>query len=303
MKIIITGATGLIGKSLCKILTDRNDDVIVFTRNTDNAKKVLPFIKKFVEWDYAAPGGWEKKINGADCVIHLAGANLFKKRWNKSYKKTILESRKLSTKCLVNAIMNAEKKPSTFICASAAGYYGDRANEILVEEKNAGNDFLAKVCKAWEDEARQIEEIGIRRVSIRTGIVLSKEEGALKEMLPPFEKYVGGSLGSGKQWFPWIHIEDLVNIFIYAIDNNYIFGAVNACSPNPVRMEEFAKTLGKVLHKPSLSKVPEFVLKLVVGEGAKSILASLRVIPEKLIQNKFNFKYTNLKPALEDLLQ
>ncbi|MGA7837166.1 MAG: TIGR01777 family oxidoreductase, partial [Ignavibacteriaceae bacterium] len=202
-----------------------------------------------------------------------------------------------------NAIMNAEKKPSTFICASAAGYYGDRANEILVEEKKHGNDFLAQVCKAWEDEAKQIEETRIRRVSVRTGVVLSKEEGALKEMLPPFEKYVGGPLGNGKQWFPWIHIEDLVNIFIYAIDNNYIFGAVNACSPNPVRMEEFAKTLGKVLHKPSLFKVPEFVLRLVVGEGAKSILASLRMIPQKLIQNKFNFRYTNLKPALEDLLR
>jgi len=302
MKIIITGATGLIGKSLCKKLTDRNDDVVVFTRNADNAKKVLPFIKKFVEWDYAVLGGWEKKINGADCVIHLAGANLFEKRWNKSYKKTILESRKFSTKCLVNAIMNTEKKPSTFICASAAGYYGDRANEILVEEKNAGSDFLAKVCKAWEEEAKQIENTRVRRVSIRTGIVLSSEEGALKQMLPPFEKYLGGPLGNGRQWFPWIHIDDLVNIFICVIDNNYIFGAVNASSPNPVRMNEFAKTLGKVLHKPSLFKVPEFVLRLVVGEGAKSILASLRVIPQKLIQNKFNFQYENLRPALEDLL-
>jgi hypothetical protein len=302
MKIIITGATGLIGKSLCKKITDRNDDVIVFTRKADNAKKALPFIKEFVEWDYTAPEGWEKKINGADCVIHLAGANLFEKRWNKSYKKTILESRKFSTKCLVNAIIKAEKKPSTFICASAVGYYGDRANEILVEEKNAGNDFLAKVCKAWEDEAKQIEETGLRRVSIRTGVVLSSDEGALKQMLSPFQKYIGGPLGNGKQWFPWIHIDDLVNIFIYTIDNN-LTGAVNASSPNPVKMKEFARTLGKVLHKPSLFNVPELALRIVVGEGAKSIRASLRVIPEKLIQNKFDFKFGNLKPALENLLK
>lgn len=301
MKIIITGATGFIGRELCKRLCERKDQVTVFTRDIQIAKYKLPFIRKFVEWDYNSPGKWEKKISGADCVIHLAGANLFGHRWSKNYKDLILSSRKTSTQNLVKAINGAEKKPSVFICSSAVGYYGSRKNEILIEEKNAGDDFLAGVCKTWEEEAKKIE--GTRRVSIRTGVVLGAEEGALSRMIPAYEKYLGGSLGSGKQWFPWIHIDDLVNIFIYAIDNNNILGALNACSPNPVRMKDFAKTLGRVLKKPYFVKVPEFALRIALGESAKPVLASLRVIPEKLIQNKFDFRFENLKPALEDLLE
>lgn len=302
MRIVITGATGLIGNALCRKLAERNDEVTVFTRDVSGARNTLPFIKKFVEWDYTEADKWGGQINGVDAVIHLAGANLFGKRWDENYKDKILLSRQLSTRSLVTAINNSDKKPSVFICSSAVGIYGDRGDEKLTEESTAGNDFLANVCKAWEDEAQRVEKSGVRRVSIRTGIVLSTEDGSLKQMLTPFKLFVGGPLGNGKQWFPWIHIDDLVNIFIYLIDNS-ISGAVNACAPNPVRMKEFANTLGKVLHKPSLFKVPELALRIIVGEGARSILASLRVIPEKLIRNRFSFKYENLKPALEDLLQ
>ena len=303
MKIIITGATGLIGKSLCEKLISRGDTITVFTRSVDKAKKSLPQVKDFVEWDYENLDKWQSEINNVDAVIHLAGANLFGKRWNENYKRKILESRQNSTRNLVNVIANVENKPSTFICSSAVGIYGNRGDQLLTEKSALGNDFLAQVCKTWEAEAAKVETSGVRRVSIRTGIVLSTKEGALKQMLLPFKLFVGGPLGNGKQWFPWIHIDDLVNTFLFCLDNTNIKGAVNGVSPNPVRMSEFAKVLGKVLHRPSFFKVPVFVLKMIVGEFADSITASLRAVPEKLVQNNYNFKFEKLEAALEDLLQ
>ena len=302
MKIIITGATGLIGRSLCEKLINRGDEVTVFTRNIENAKKSLPQIENFVEWDYRNPDKWHSEINNIDAVIHLAGANLFGKKWNDNYKRRILESRQISTRNLVNAIANVKNKPSTFICSSAVGIYGNRGDQTLTEKSAPGNDFLGQVCKTWEEEAAKVESCGMRRVSIRTGIVLSTKEGALEQMLLPFKLFVGGPLGNGRQWFPWIHIDDLINTFLFSLDNPNINGAVNGVSPNPVRMNEFAKTLGKVLHRPSFFKVPAFALKIVLGEFANSILASTRVVPAKLNQNNFSFKYSNLHSALKDLL-
>lgn len=301
-KIIITGATGSIGKKLCKQLSTRGDELTIFTRNVEKAKMSLPFINNFIDWNYRNPGEWQNNIDENDAVVHLAGANLFGKRWDDNYKKKIIESREISTRNLVKAINNANKKPQTFICASAVGIYGNCGNKILTENSLAGNDFLAQVCKTWEDEAKNVEVAGVRRVSVRTGIVLSTDDGALQQMLLPFKLFIGGPLGNGKQWFPWIHIDDLVNIFIKVLDDNSFNGPVNAVAPNPVTMNEFAETLGKVLHRPSFFRVPGFALKIVVGEGAESILASLRVIPEKLMQNKFNFEFENLKPALENVL-
>ena len=303
MKIIITGATGLIGRSLCERLINRGDEVTVFTRDVDKAKNLLPQIKKFVDWDYKNPDRWQSEINNVDAVIHLAGANLFGKRWNENYKRKILESRQISTQNLVNAIASVNNKPSTFICSSAVGIYGNRRDQLLAEESAPGNDFLAQVCKTWEEEAAKVETSAVRRVSIRTGIVLSTKEGALKQMLLPFKLFVGGPLGNGKQWFPWIHIDDLVNTFLFCLDNTNVKGAANGVSPNPVRMNEFAKTLGNVLHRPSFFKVPAFALKIIAGEFADSITASLRVVPEKLAQNNYNFKFEKLEEALEDLLK
>lgn len=301
-KIIITGATGLIGEKLCRELSARGDELTIFTRNVENAKKSLPFINNFIEWDYKNPAHWQSYIEDSDAIIHLAGANLFGKRWDDNYKKKIIESREISTRNLVEAIKKTDKKPQAFICASAVGIYGNCGDEILTENSLPGNDFLSQVCKTWEDEAKNVEKYSVRRVSVRTGIVLSPDDGALKQMLLPFRLFVGGPLGTGKQWFPWIHIDDLVNIFIKVLDDNSFNGPVNAVAPNPVTMNEFSKTLGNVLHRPSFFKVPEFALKFVVGEGAESILASLRVIPEKLMQSKFNFKFEKLKPALENVL-
>ncbi len=302
MKIIITGATGLIGRNLCEKLTERGDEITVFTRNVEEAKISLPKVKNFVEWDYRNTEKWENEINRKDAVIHLAGANLFGKRWNHDYKRKIAGSRQISTRNIVNAIINAKIKPSTFICSSAVGFYGNRGNELLTEDSSHGNDFLAQVCKTWEEEAAKVESAGVRRVSIRTGIVLSTNDGALKQMLLPFKLFVGGPLGNGKQWFPWIHIDDLINAYIFSLDNSNIKGAVNGVSPNPTTMNKFVKTLGKILHRPSFFNTPEFILKIVIGEFAESILASIRAVPEKLISNNFKFKYEGLNSALKNLL-
>jgi uncharacterized protein len=302
-KIVITGATGLIGENLCKALIARGDEVYIYTRNINKAKKIIPNANEYIEWDYKNPSGWKEILNKKDAVIHLAGANLFAKRWSESYKKIILNSRVKSTRNLINAISAVQEKPKVFICASAVGYYGDSGEKLLTENMESGNDFLALVVEAWENEAAQIERLEIRRVSVRTGVVLNPEEGALKEMLLPFKLFAGGPLGSGKQWFPWIHIDDIINIYLYSLDNDDLSGAVNAASPNPVKMKEFAKTLGKVLHRPSFFKVPEFALRLAVGESEESITSSLKIVPQKLLDQGFQFKFDHLKDALINLLK
>ena len=300
-KIAITGATGLIGRELCRKLHEEGDEVTVFTRGIKKGKELFPYLTDFVEWDYNKPELWKNELNGKDTVVHLAGANIFGERWTNSYKRTIMDSRKSATKILVDSIGELKNKPKTFISSSAVGYYGDKGDDIITEESPSGTDFLSMVCRSWEFEAKQVEKFGVRRVSIRTGIVLSSKEGALKKMLLPFRLFAGGSIGKGDQWFPWIHIEDIINVYLFVL-NNEISGVLNGTSPNPVTMKEFAKTLGKVLHRPSFFTVPEFVLKLAVGEGAQSILSSLRVIPQKLIENSFQFKYEYLEPALISLL-
>jgi len=301
-RIVITGATGLIGRRLCSALDNDGNEITVFTRDIKNGKQILPFLTKFVDWDYRKPELWLNELNGKDAVIHLAGANVFGKRWNEKYKEIIMGSRETATRNLANAVVELKEKPGVFISSSAVGYYGDKGDNIITEDTPAGNDFLAEVCRIWEKEASLVEKSAVRRVSIRTGIVLSDDEGALKKMLLPFRLFVGGPLGNGHQWFPWIHIDDLIRIYLFVLVNKSISGAVNASSPNPVTMKEFAKTLGKVLHRPSFFSVPEFVLKLALGKGAQPILCSQRVLPQKLTDNKFEFSYSHLEEALLSLL-
>lgn len=302
-KIIVTGATGLIGSKLVKTLINRGDEIIIFSRDADRARSIFPKATECVEWNYQKPEQWKSKIEKTDAVIHLAGINLFAKRWNESFKKAVSESREVSTKNLVEAIKSCTIKPEVFISASGIGYYGDCGDELLTEESQAGNDFLADVCKVWEREARKIGEYGVRNVQIRTGLVLSLEGGALKQMLPPFKFFIGGPLGNGKQWSSWLHIDDIVGIYLHALDNSDLAGSVNVASPNPVRMKEFAKTLGKVLKRPSLIAVPKFVLKLIVSEAVEVITASQRVLPEKLLKSGYKFRFDNLEMALGDLIR
>jgi len=302
-KIVITGASGLIGTNLTKVLISRGDKVYVFTRNTDKAKNIIHGAAEYIKWDYSKPDEWTEHLNGKDAVIHLAGANISGKRWSTNYKEMILRSRELSTRNLANAISLLNEKPNAFICASGVNYYGDSGDKSLTEKEEAGNDFLANVCKIWESEAKKVEKAGVRRISVRTGVVLTPEEGALKKMLIAFKLFIGGPLGSGTQWFPWVHLDDIVNIYTYLLDNNNLSGAFNASSPNPVTMNEFAKTLGKILKRPSFFKVPKFALKLAAGEVADIITASLKVIPERLMDYGYKFKFLNLKDALDDLFK
>ena len=302
-KVIVTGATGLIGKELCSALSNRGYDVTIFTRDVENAKKILGSKYNYVKWNYKNPNEWFSHLENKDALIHLAGANLFAKRWNKKYKDVILESRQLSTKNLISAIGQTKNKVKDFICSSGVGYYGSRGDEILTETSSIGNDFIANVVYAWETEAAKAQQMNIRTIMLRQGIVLSNKGGALSKLLPSFNFFIGGAVGNGQQWIPWIHIDDIISIYLFLLDDKNISGPVNAVSPENVRMNEFAKMLGNVLHRPSIFKVPEFALRLAVGEAASAILSSQRVVPQKLIENGFNFKFEKLEDAFKDLLK
>ncbi|WP_337864855.1 TIGR01777 family oxidoreductase [Ignavibacterium sp.] len=301
-KIIITGATGLIGRKLSQKLSEAGHQIIVFSRNASSAKNILKKEFIYIDWDYRKNDNWIESISSADAIVHLAGINLFSKRWNQKFKEEILSSRRETTKALVDAIKLSERKPEVFVSASGVGYYGDCGGKLLDENSPAGNDFLAEVCKVWESEAAEVEQSDVRRVSVRTGIVLSKEDGALRKMLFPFKLFIGGPLGNGKQWFPWIHIDDIVGIYCHAIENQNLNGAVNAASPNICTMKEFARSLGKVLNRPSLFPVPEFALKIAIGEAGKVVLMSQRVEVKKILESVYKFKFEKLEEALRNLL-
>lgn len=300
-KIIVTGATGLIGSSIVKKLIARGDDVTIFTRDASHADNPSA---KYIEWTPGREGEWEKAVEGKDGIIHLAGASIFGKRWNEEYKRKIMESRESGTRSIVNAIAKANRKPPVLISASGIGYYGkDTGERVISEADPPGDDFLAKVCNVWEAEAAKAETNNVRWISIRTGVVLDRNEGALKKMLLPFRLLFGGPLGSGKQWFSWIHIDELSDIYIRVLDDNSFQGAINGTSPNPVKMGTFADTLGEVMKRPSWFRVPEFLMKIVIGEAAEFITGGQKVMPDKLLEMKYNFKYPDVKSALQDLLK
>lgn len=300
MKIAITGATGLIGKSISKRLIERGDEVVVISRSAKAAKQVVPNAAEYLEWNYKSSTE-NLKLDGVDAIVNLAGENVMGKRWSAEHKKNVLKSRVNTTRKLVDLISQVERKPQVFVSASAVGIYGDQ--EFPVDENTTpADDFLAKVVKNWEAETKLIDKLGIRRVNIRIGIVLDKNEGALSPMLKQFKFFLGGTIGKGKQWFPWIHIEDIVEIFLFAIDNHNVIGAVNGTAPNPVRMKNFSKTLGKVLQRPSFFTVPEFALRMLLGEGAQAVLSGANVKSEKIINLGYKFRYENLEKALKSLL-
>jgi len=302
-EIIITGATGLIGRKLCSKLLEQGNEITIFTRNPEEAKKVIKGAKKYVKWNYHKPEEWKDYLNETDSVIHLAGTNLGAKRWNYEFKKELFNSRIDSTRQLVNEIKKCRDKPKSFITASAVGFYGDRGEEELNEKSNPGKDFLSNLCSEWEKEAEKIEDQNVRRVSLRIGLTLSSEGGVLKKLLPPFKIFLGGPLGNGKQWFPWIHIEDLINILIHTIKTESLQGPLNAASPGIVRMNDFATSLGKVLQRPSFFLVPKFILKIVVGEFANAIVSGQKVSVDKLLSSGYNFRFTDLEKALKNLLE
>jgi len=297
MKVLITGASGLLGQALQKSFAEKGYEMLLASRKEP---KDASHIQWSIEDGFTDP----EKLEGVDVVVHLAGENVSGFRWTDEKKKAIRDSRVLGTRNVVDAISKLKDKPKTFIASSAIGFYGERGNEECTESSAAGDNFLAGVSKEWEAESRRAEDAGIRTVLLRTGIVLSKEGGALATMLTPFNLGVGGVVGSGKQWMSWISLDDEIAIINFAIENENIRGAVNAVAPNPVTNEVFTKTLGEVLYRPTFLPLPEFVVGMVFGEmGDALLLASTKVLPKRLEDAGFEFKYPNLKEAIENAVK
>lgn len=298
MNVLITGATGLIGSHLVKAFAAKGDEIIILTRNADSARKVFPGIKNFVEWQ--SPD-LLKEIK-LDVIINLAGMNLDEKRWNNKVKKQIYYSRVNSTKKLMELISSMAYKPEVLINASGVDIYGDTGEKDIFEDSPPADLFISKLVSDWENKALRAEEFGIRVVLMRTGFVIAKESPALKKMVLPFKLFAGGYAGNGKQYLSWIHIDDLVSIYRYVIDNKQIRGAVNASSPRPEKMKDFAKHIGKILHRPWFFPAPGFFMKILFGEVAEVIIAGRRALPKKLIDSGFKFNYENAVDAIKDCL-
>ncbi len=306
LKIVaINGATGLIGRHLTLKLINKGFRVIVLTRNTENAKKIF---NEYQNINYLSFSGEKlldelvSGINGSYGIINLAGASIGDKRWTESYKKLLYDSRINSTELLVESMSVMKAKPSVFINASASGYYGLEMNGESDEYSAPGNDFLSRLVADWESTALKAEKLNIRTSVIRTGIVLSEKGGALERMLTPFKFFAGGPLGNGRQWMPWIHIDDLTELFSYIIENDKMSGAYNGIAPEPITNKQLAKAIGKILGRPSIFPAPAFILKLLVGEFAKYLLEGRKIIPKRTLESGFKFKYTDIETALENVL-
>ncbi len=305
MKVAITGATGFVGSRLVERLHELGDSILVLTRNADKARRVFPTSAyPNLEIVAIAPkesGPWQQSVAGCDAAVNLAGAPLAEERWTPERKREIMDSRKIGTEKIVEAIGAADPKPKVLVNASAVGYYGTSETATFDEESPPGDDFLAEVCKAWEAAAQPVKEVGTRLVILRFGIVLGMG-GAIAKMMAPFKLFAGGPIGSGRQWFSWIHLDDLVNLIVESLRNEEITGVLNATAPSPVRMTEFCQTFGKVLNRPSWLPVPSFAIEALLGDGAIVVLEGQEVRPRRPLASGFEYQFPTVKPALEDIL-
>ena len=304
MKIVVTGATGFVGTKLVERLQAAGDRIVVLARNSQKASNLFPQSSfpnvEVVSYNPLQLGDWADTVSGSDAVINLAGEPLAGVRWTEQRKQDIRNSRILTTKVLVEAIAKAEVKPQVLISGSAIGYYGTSPDKTFDEYSDAGDDFLANVSKDWESAADAVTALGVRLVKLRTGIVLGLG-GAISKMLPIFQLGGGGKIGSGKQWFSWIHRDDLVGLIIYALKNSQVTGAFNATAPQPVTNETFTIAFAKAIKRPAFLPVPAAALILIFGEGATVLLDGQRVVPHKAEINKFAFKYPNIDSALTQI--
>jgi hypothetical protein len=299
MKIFVSGGTGFVGTSLARYFLDMGHTVIA--TGTSSAHTSISHENfRFISADTTEKGPWQDLLKDVDALINLAGRTIFN-RWSERYKKQIYNSRVLTTRNLVEAM--PDDKEVVLCSTSAVGYYGDRAEEILTEEALPGNDFLAKVSIDWEKEAFLAEKKGARVAVMRFGVVLGKNGGALAKMIPAFKSFAGGPIGSGKQWFPWIHLEDLISAVTFIIKNQDIKGPVNFCAPNPVRNRDFAKALGRILGRPSFMRAPSFMIRTLMGEMGSIVMSSQRVVPDKLLKHGFEFQYPDVEKALNNLIK
>jgi uncharacterized protein (TIGR01777 family) len=308
MRVVITGGTGLIGRALSANLASDGHEVIVLSRSPERALH-LPVGVRAERWDTRTADGWGHLANGAGAIVNLAGANLagehfFPSRWTDERKRLIRDSRVNAGRAIVQAVAQADQKPGVVVQASGIGYYGSCGDEIITEDAPAGHDFLARlVVEDWEPSTAAVEEMGVRRVVARSAGVLDPNEGALWRLLLPFRLFVGGPMGSGKQWFPWIHIQDEARALRFLIDNDQASDAFNLTAPYPLTNAGFAKVLGQAMGRPSWIPVPGFALKLAFGQVTGVLLDGQRAVPKRLLDLGFEFRFPTANAALKDLLQ
>lgn len=312
MRVVVTGGTGLIGTALCRRLVEDGHEVVVLTRRAGVAVaagvRAVPWTAEPVAaTGDGEPGGsrptWWEAVDGADVAVNLAGESIAARRWSPAQKERILQSRLRATRALVQAMEAARRPPRLLLSGSAVGYYGPRGDEVVTEAGGPGADFLSQVCVAWEGEARRAEALGARVAVLRTGLVLAREGGALPRLVLPFRLFAGGPLGSGRQWMPWIHVDDLVDLIVFLAGREETAGPYNGTAPEPVTNREFARILGRVLGRPAWLPAPAPAMRLVLGEMADALLLSgQRAVPERALAAGFRFRHPELEAALRDLL-
>ncbi|MCX7832683.1 MAG: TIGR01777 family oxidoreductase [Ignavibacteria bacterium] len=303
--IIINGGTGLIGKYFIKEVLNKGINPIILTRDKEKATQILKEFSgiSIEQLTYKNTSNTLKNLlNDSKAVVNFAGATIAKRKWTEEYKNILISSRVDSTNTLVSLMKECESKPKVFINMSAIGYYGYQKGIVATEETGAGEGFISELCIKWENAAFEAKSIGVRTVVLRAGIVLTHKGGALGRMVPVFKFFLGGVLGSGNQWMPWIHIKDLIELIFFAIENENFEGVFNATSPHQVTNIEFTKTLAKVLKRPAIFKIPSFMLKLILGDFAINVLEGIQVIPERALKSGFKFTFKELEPALRNLL-
>lgn len=303
MKVLITGGTGLIGSALADSLVKDGHQVVVLTRNPNRKLNGLGAVR-LLKWDGRSGEGWSQELEGADAIVNLAGESIAPQagRWTAERKKRIKQSRIDVTKAVVDGIRRVSQKPAVLIQGSAVGYYGTHDDEIIRENAPAGNDFLADVVKEWEAVSQPVEAMGVRRVLARTGVVFAKEGGPLPVLALPFKMFVGGPVGSGRQYLPWIHIDDEVAAIRFLIENDKASGPFNFTAPNPITNKEFAQVMGRVLGRPSFFPTPGFIMNLMLGEASTLALDGQRAVPNALQKAGYRFKFSHAESALRDLL-
>jgi uncharacterized protein (TIGR01777 family) len=303
MRVVVTGGTGFIGSELCRQLAASGHDPVVLTRDPPSAERRLGPGVQVRRWQPREPGDWQRALHGADGVINLAGESIGARRWTTAQKTAIRDSRIVGTRLLVEAIGRAEPRPRVLLSASASGYYGPRGDEPVLESDRPGDDFLARVCREWEREARAAESLGLRVALIRTGVALGRNGGALARLLPAFKMFAGGPLGSGRQGFPWVHLADVVGIYLWALQEDAVAGPLNASGPEPLTNRQFCQALGRALGRPCWAPVPAFVLKILLGEMAEPLLLhGQRMVPARTQQLGYRFKFQTAEAALRDIL-
>jgi uncharacterized protein len=296
MKVCITGGRGFIGSKLASSLLKAGHKILIIDRNTPG--QTSPGIN-YVSVDLLTQP-IPVEVLDCDAIVHLAGVSIFNK-WTPEYKKLISDSRIKTAEALLNAIKAAGGGPKIFVCSSGVGYYGEGGENTLDESASPGKDFLAQVCVEWEKVAKSSTELGMRWVSVRTAGVIGPGGGMIAKFIPYFKWFVGGTLSSGKQWFSWIHVDDLVEVYKAAVEDSRLSGPINAAAPQIIRNKDFTKALGRALHRPSLIRVPKFILKLILGQLAEFALMSQKVVPKKLERINFQFRYPTIDDALRDL--